>query len=84
MVRRNNSRGMFGCADAFRWRLDLDRSLLLTLLLGAGAGEALEILGDSMKRGLYDEGYDKAAIADRIERAHKAARESGRGHHHHH
>ena len=35
-----------------------------------------------MKRGLYDEGYDKAAIADRIERAHKAARESGRGHHH--
>ena len=50
----------------------------------AGAGEALEILGDSMKRGLYDEGYDKAAIADRIERAHKAARESGRGHHHHH
>ena len=37
-----------------------------------------------MKRGLYDEGYDKAAIADRIERAHKAARESGRGHHHHH
>ena len=37
-----------------------------------------------MKRGLYDEGYDKAAIADRIERSHKAARESGRGHHHHH
>jgi hypothetical protein len=37
-----------------------------------------------MKRGLYDEGYDRQAIEERISRAHKAAHESGGGHHHHH
>jgi hypothetical protein len=31
-------------------------------------GEALEVLGDSMKRGLYDEGFDREAIEERIAR----------------
>lgn len=31
-------------------------------------GEALEILGDTMKRGLYDEGFDREAIEERISR----------------
>ena len=31
-------------------------------------GEALEILGDSMKRGLYDEGFDREAIEERVSR----------------
>ena len=31
-------------------------------------GEALEILGDSMKRGLYDEGFDREAIEERVAR----------------
>jgi curved DNA-binding protein CbpA len=30
-------------------------------------GEALEILGDEFQRKLYDEGYDKAAIAERVQ-----------------
>mmetsp|Transcript_18609 Transcript_18609/g.30361 ORF Transcript_18609/g.30361 Transcript_18609/m.30361 type:complete len:570 (+) Transcript_18609:255-1964(+) len=32
-------------------------------------GEALEILTDSFKRKLYDEGYDKEAIEERVKRA---------------
>merc|ERR1712166_814708 len=36
--------------------------------------EGLEILGDSMKRQLYDEGYDKAAIDERVQAAQRAAR----------
>eukprot|EP00232_Nephroselmis_pyriformis_P027910 CAMPEP_0182872808 /NCGR_PEP_ID=MMETSP0034_2-20130328/11940_1 /TAXON_ID=156128 /ORGANISM="Nephroselmis pyriformis, Strain CCMP717" /LENGTH=610 /DNA_ID=CAMNT_0025005417 /DNA_START=77 /DNA_END=1906 /DNA_ORIENTATION=- len=45
--------------------------------------EALDILaGDEpMKRQLYDEGFAKEAIEERIQRASKAARESKRGHH---
>jgi len=39
--------------------------------------EALEILDDPNKRKLYDEGYDKAAIDDRIAAAERAAREHG-------
>jgi DnaJ family protein C protein 7 len=46
-------------------------------------GEALEVLTDPMKRQLYDEGYDKSAIDERVSRAQRAAREDGRGHHHH-
>jgi hypothetical protein len=50
-------------------------------------GEALEILTDTMKRQLYDEGYDKAAIDERVAAAHRAARSNdnhrgGGGHHH--
>ena len=47
------------------------------------AGEALEVLGDPMKRQLYDEGFDREAIEDRISRANKAARESDHRHHRH-
>jgi DnaJ homolog subfamily C member 7 len=36
-------------------------------------GEALEILGDEFQRKLYDEGYDKAAIAERVQAANRAA-----------
>ena len=47
--------------------------------------EAHEILAsEPMKRQLYDEGYDKEAIDERYERAKRAAREEGRGGHHHH
>ena len=45
-------------------------------------GEALEILTDPMKRKLYDEGYDKEAIEERVRAAERAAR--GENHHHHH
>jgi len=51
-------------------------------------GEALEILCDDFQRKLYDEGYDPAAIRDRVEAAKQAARNPrGRyphGQHHHH
>mmetsp|Transcript_24227 Transcript_24227/g.72321 ORF Transcript_24227/g.72321 Transcript_24227/m.72321 type:complete len:626 (+) Transcript_24227:66-1943(+) len=48
-------------------------------------GEALEVLGDPMKRQLYDEGYDKSAIDERVQAAHRAARSNdSRGGHHHH
>jgi len=40
-------------------------------------GEGLEILTDSFKRKLYDEGFDKEAIEERVQRAHK----QGHGHH---
>lgn len=44
--------------------------------------DALQILtGDSMSRKLYDEGYDKEAILERLERAQRAAREDN--HHRH-
>ena len=42
------------------------------------------MLGDSMKRDLYDEGFDREAIDERIQRAHKAAHEHSRGHGHGH
>lgn len=38
-------------------------------------GEALEILGDEMSRKLYNEGYDKAAIEERVQAATRAARD---------
>lgn len=52
-------------------------------------GDILEILTDPQRRKLYDEGYDKAAIEERIKAADKAARDykkdgSSHGHHHHH
>ena len=40
-------------------------------------GEALEIMEDQMKRQLYDEGYDKEAIAERAEAARRAAHRGG-------
>eukprot|EP00392_Amoebophrya_sp_AT5.2_P013040 g13151.t1 len=47
--------------------------------------EAFEILCDDAKRKLWDEGYDKAAIEERIRAMHDAAhRNSGWGKHHHH
>jgi len=56
-------------------------------------GEALEVLGDDMKRKLYNEGYDKRAIEERVQEADRAARNhskdgccgggGGGGHHHH-
>ena len=46
-------------------------------------GDMLEILTDPFKRQLYDEGYDKKAIEERVEAAQRAAREPQRGHHHH-
>jgi DnaJ family protein C protein 7 len=42
-------------------------------------GEALEIMEDPMKRKLYDEGYDKEAIAERAEAARRAAHRGGNG-----
>ena len=36
-------------------------------------GEALEILGDDFQRKLYNEGYDKEAIAERVQAASRAA-----------
>ena len=36
-------------------------------------GEALEVLTDDMKRKLYDEGYDKEAIEERVRAANQAA-----------
>ena len=45
-------------------------------------GEGLEILTDDFKRQLYDEGYDKQAIEERIQRAQRAAHHRG-GYHNH-
>mmetsp|Transcript_6797 Transcript_6797/g.17388 ORF Transcript_6797/g.17388 Transcript_6797/m.17388 type:complete len:587 (-) Transcript_6797:22-1782(-) len=42
-------------------------------------GEALEVLGDSHKRRLYDEGYDKEGLEDKIR---EGQRGHGHGHHH--
>ena len=42
-------------------------------------GEALEVMDDPMKRQLYDEGYDKEAIAERVEMAKRAAHRHGEG-----
>merc|ERR1719198_362067 len=36
-------------------------------------GEALEILGDEFQRKLYNEGYDKEAISERVQAANRAA-----------
>ena len=36
-------------------------------------GEALEILTDDFQRKLYNEGYDKAAIEERVQAANRAA-----------
>ena len=44
--------------------------------------QALEILTDDFKRKLYSEGYDRAAIEERVARAQRAAHEN-RNHHHH-
>ncbi|KAJ1447393.1 hypothetical protein M885DRAFT_576043 [Pelagophyceae sp. CCMP2097] len=41
-------------------------------------GDALEVLGDTQKRKLYDEGFDKKAIDERI-----AAHQNPHGHHRH-
>ena len=38
-------------------------------------GEALEVLGDDMMRKLFNEGYDKAAIAERVQAADRATRQ---------
>jgi tetratricopeptide (TPR) repeat protein len=46
-------------------------------------GEGLEILTDGFKRQLYDEGYDKKSIEERVAAAQRAAhREQGHGHGH--
>ena len=37
-------------------------------------GEALEFLDDDFKRKLYNEGYDKAAIEERVQAADRAAK----------
>lgn len=37
-------------------------------------GQALEILSDPMKRQLYDEGYDKEAIDERVQAAQRVRR----------
>ena len=44
-------------------------------------GEGLEILCDDFTRRLYDEGYDPAAIRERVEAAQRAAHRRGGGHH---
>ena len=36
-------------------------------------GEALEILGDEFQRKLYNEGYDKDAIQERVQAANRSA-----------
>ncbi|KAG7350699.1 chaperone protein DnaJ [Nitzschia inconspicua] len=47
-------------------------------------GEGLEILCDDFQRKLYDEGYDAAAIRERVEAANQAAhRHRGYNHYHH-
>jgi len=45
-------------------------------------GEALEILCDDFKRQLYDEGYDRSAIQERMAAAEQAAHRSQGGYHH--
>ncbi|CAD7927230.1 unnamed protein product [Amoebophrya sp. A25] len=48
-------------------------------------GEAFEILNDEAKRKLWDDGYDKQAIEERIRAMHEAAhRNQGWAKHHHH
>ena len=42
-------------------------------------GEALEVMEDTMKQQLYDEGFDKEAIAERVEAARRAAHRGGYG-----
>jgi DnaJ family protein C protein 7 len=46
-------------------------------------GDALDVLGDPMKRQLWDEGYDKEAIEERVSRAQRAARENPQHGHRH-
>jgi len=41
-------------------------------------GEALEILGDDFQRRLYDDGYDKEAIVERVQAANRAANQHDR------
>ena len=45
-------------------------------------GEGLEILCDDFKRQLYDEGYDKEAIQERVNAAQQAAHHPRHGYHH--
>ena len=50
-------------------------------------GTALEILGDEQRRKLWDIGYDKTAIEERIAASDRAAHNHGahnHGHGHHH
>lgn len=44
--------------------------------------QALEVLTDPFKRQLYDEGYDKEAIEERVAAAQRAAHEHKPRHHH--
>ena len=44
-------------------------------------GEGLEILCDQFKRDLYDEGYDKASIEERVQAAQRAAHHDRHDHH---
>jgi hypothetical protein len=60
-------------------RSDLDSSACSQWLSSTALGEALEIMEDTMKRGLYDEGYDKEAIVERAEAARRAAHKGGHG-----
>lgn len=46
-------------------------------------GSYLEILTDVFKRQLYDEGYDSAAIEERVKAAQRAAHENPDRRHHH-
>lgn len=46
-------------------------------------GEGLEILCDDFKRQLYDEGYDQAAIRERVAAAQQAAHRQGGGRNYH-
>lgn len=47
-------------------------------------GEGLEILTDSFKRQLYDEGYDRKSIEERVAAAQRAAHWQQNGHGHGH
>jgi len=44
-------------------------------------GEALEVLGDEKKRKLYDEGYDKEGIEEKIREGQRGHHGHGHGHH---
>jgi len=44
-------------------------------------GQCLEVLTDPAKRKLYDEGFDLAAIDERVAAANRAAHENPRRHH---
>ncbi len=62
------------CTDAQRKEAERKFKLL---------GEGLEILCDDFKRQLYDEGYDQAAIRERVAAAQEAAHRRGGGRNYH-